>query len=618
MEENCNPKSSDQNKLDQIREAEKKLRDFQNQTENQRVNPDVNTGGNGGGIGDGFGIDSNVDSTQRNTRGNGIGTEEGTGTGGTGGTGGGGTGINGSLGDRNRSSSNRTTRTGTNQSSGELRNYKKQLFAKKERARKCKPLDILKSALRQRLCRCPTCSPLNMVVGKVAGKNYFKIPFTNLKIPRFDHLFGFTATFDANRRKGEKCGACGGAKTLTDVYDDTGRYEQAAALMDQKSQQILEAESKLGLGGSRTTLIQGSEMLFVGLGFNNNRSYEVINNGAIAPSMRGGKIPQQNATKVNAVVGKQGSLAWPQQVGNYVIKCANKFSLLAGAGGITIATPGPLTISAGMLKIVGPQLSLGSSSGPLSLEGDSVNITGRAVSVTPTGGELFVKGNINNTGNITTQGHAHFESVSFVKAAAVGTNKTTFPANANPDNTCTQPATWSGKGIGSQLMDLKTFFQNVITDSNTSAFRLMSPKELLNVADRMASLTKLCIPIELKPTGVILPGFCNVFGIGNLGYPVFSTNLMPVLLYNFPHHHGLPEMMHNHEVTLPDIDYTNSTPEALRKKIITGAHESGVPSDPTKDTASRLAQAGRIAIEFAGGLVVEGTKLAAKVLRLLG
>jgi len=518
----------------------------------------------------------------------------------------------------NRSGEDYTTITGTSQNPYALREFKRDLFVKKQRAKNCKPLDILKAALRQQLCRCPTCSPLNIVIGKVAGKNYFKIPFTNFKIPRFDHLLGFTATFDANRRKGQKCGACGGKKTLVDVNDDAAKYEQAAILMDEKSSQILETEAKLGLGGSRTTLIQGSEMLFVGLGFNDNKSYEVVNDAAISPSMRGGKIPQQNATKVNAVVGKQGSLAWPQQVGNYVIKCANKFSLLAGAGGITLATPGPLTISAGMTRIVAPQLAIGSSSGPLTLEGDSVNIMGRAISVTPTGGELFVKGNINNTGNITTQGHAHFESVSFVKASCVATNKHTFQANANPDVTCTQPATWSVKGLSSQLADLKTLFLSIVTDSNTSAFRLMSPKEMQNLADRMASLTKLCFPIEFIPTGVILPGFCNVFGIGNLGYPVFSTNLMPVPIWNFPHHHGIPEMMHNHEVTLPDIDTASSSPEALRQKTINGAHESGVPSDPTKDTLARLDQAVRTSIEFAGALVAEGSKLVAKAIRLFG
>ena len=92
---------------------------------------------------------------------------------------------------------------------------------------------------------------------------------------------------------------------------------------------------------------------------------------------------------------------------------------------------------------------------------------------------------------------------------------------------------------------------------------------------------------------------------------------MPIPIWNFPHSHGLPEMMHNHEVTLPDMDYTSSTPQALRSKVLTGAHESGVPSDPTKDTSSRLLQAARVSIEFAGGLVVEGTKLIAKITRLL-
>ena len=74
------------------------------------------------------------------------------------------------------------TFSGVNQNRNELLNYKKELFRKKQKAKNCKPLDRLKAALKQQLCRCPTCSPLNVVVGKVAGKNYFKIPINYLYI----------------------------------------------------------------------------------------------------------------------------------------------------------------------------------------------------------------------------------------------------------------------------------------------------------------------------------------------------------------------------------------------------------------------------------------------------
>lgn len=489
---------------------------------------------------------------------------------------------------------------------------------------KASGLGPLAGAPPQREVSCPTCSSSNQVKEKVAGKNHFTLPFLDYKVPRLDHLKDKTTTFDGNRREGEVCEACKGKKTITDVSDDTSKYQEVSDKIESKSETIMELESKLGLGGTRTTFIQGSDLLFVGLGFNNNKTYQVLPKGAIAPSMKGGKVPQQNAEQVNAIVGKQGTIAWPQQVGNYTIKCANSFNLLAGAGGITIATPGPLSFSAGLLSFSSPALSLGSSSGPLTLEGDSVNVTGKTVSITPTKGELFIKGNICNTGNITTQGHAHFESASFVKASCVGITKSTFTAKANPDVVNTQQATWKTSAVAAALLDLKTFIQSVPTNSKTSAFRLMSPKEMQNMSDRISNISKLSLPFEIKPTGWIIPGTrvrlvgscpCNR---GGSAYGVFDAYVIQnINLHNFPHIHGIPEMMHSHEITLPDMDYTNDTPEALRQKTLNNSHESGVPADPTKDTKSRLMETARVAKEFVAQVSVDAIKMSAKIIRFL-
>ena len=51
--------------------------------------------------------------------------------------------------------------------------------------------------------------------------------------------------------------------------------------------------------------------------------------------------------------------------------------------------------------------------------------------------------------------------------------------------------------------------------------------------------------------------------------------------------------------------------------MLNGAHESGVPSDPTKDTMSRLMEVKKIAIEFTNSMIVEGTKLTAKIARFI-
>ena len=352
------------------------------------------------------------------------------------------------------------------------------------------------------------------------------------------------------------------------------------------------------------------------MGFNDNQSYEVVPDGGIAPSMRGGKIPQQNATKVNAVVGKQASIAWPQSVGNYTIKCANKFNMIAGAGGVTIATPGPLTFSAGIVRFTGPQLSLGCSSGPLTLEGESVNITGKAVSITPTGGELFVKGTINNTGNITTQGHAHFESVSFPKGMCVGVTKSTYTTKANPDVLQTQPAMWGARAASGAASDLQTFYQSVPMDSKTSSFRLQSPSETKNIGNRVKSLANLSRPWEPEVTGYILPGTQVRFQVtcpcnwgGQASGVMTGTVIGFVDLHNKPHSHGIPEMMHKHDIQLPDMDYTADSASALRDKVLNGAHESGVPANPSKDTNTRIAEAKRTAVEFAAAAKVKASTL---------
>lgn len=503
-----------------------------------------------------------------------------------------------------------------------LNKKKKDLKKKKKDSDNCnKPnaADALAAlaGLAQRLIPCPCCSPLNKVKEKIGGKNYFTVPFSDFKVPRFDHLIDKVADFDSNRREGEVCKACNGTKQIADATDDSAKYQAAAQKIDQNAEKIMEREAKLGLGGTRTTMIQGSDLLFVGLGFNNNKTYETVPGGSIAPTMNGGKIPQQGGVPANAVVGKQGGLAWPQQVGNYTIKCANKFNLLAGAGGISFTTPGPLTFSAGMLRFTGPQLALGCSNGPLTLEGESVNISGKAISVVPTSGEFFVKGNINNTGNMTVQGHAHFESMSFVKASCIGITKSTFMAKANPDVLQTQPATWGSKALTSALLDLQTYVQAIPMDSKTSAFRLFSPKEGQNLADRLGAIASLALPWELKKTGYILPGTKTKahFIDGSTKEFIFDDFCE---LHNIPHVHGIPEMMHKHEITLPDMDYTNDSPQALRGKVINGSHESGVPAEPTKDTVSRLAEVKRTAVEFAAAAKVEGTKLIAKATRFLG
>lgn len=461
------------------------------------------------------------------------------------------------------------------------------------------------SSTQQRQVDCPTCGPQAKKKDVSGGKSYFKIPFTNppIKIP-IPPFIPKTFGFDDSRRDGEKCKTCDGKKKIPDVSDDSTKYQQVQQKAQQNIQKTLDLEAKLGTGGSRTTIIQGSELLYVGLGFNKSDSYELVqkgqpNAGPVAGGTSGAFPEGYNST---AVVGKQTSAGWPSHVGNYTIKCANKFQMLAGAGGITMATKGPLTISAGITTISGPMVTIGSSSGPLTLEGDVVTISGKTITMSPTDKQLVVKGTVSTTANMIVGGHMHTESVSFAKASCVGKNQTSTMDASNPDVIETMGAVWGGvatKAIGSGIQELQLWAKNIAADAKTAATRLLSPNEMQNLSDRMASLATQTQPYEIAPTGFVLPGTlitllgtcpCNYPSPGSIAGPQIITGVVqaPIPLNNFPHKHSLQAMQHTHDTKVPDIDCDYDSPQALRTKFMNGAVESNAPYVPANKSQDKL------------------------------
>lgn len=370
-----------------------------------------------------------------------------------------------------------------------------------------------------------------------------------------------------------KCEACDGKGTIKDPSDDNERYNKVKQNAESKSKEIIELEGKLAPPcGNRYTIIQGCDLLEVGLGMNDAPSYRVDkeksvrNKGLIDPSKtntkKGGpQIPEGG--KANHVQGLN-PLASPG--GHYLIKCSNKFSILVGAQGIDINTGGPIVINGGITKITGPEITIGTQTGRLSLQGDVVDISGKSVEIAPTDGHFFVKGTISNTGNLMVGGHNHSESLSFVKAECIGRNEITKPAA--PSDMYSGPAFWgsiSAEGVTSALKDLAGFVTSK-TANPTEAQQLLTPRFVDGLRDKVLNLTYTTRPRELKPSGIMLPGECVVVGTGNLGFPVTCTNPQPILLYNFPHIHALPDLVHTHEVRIPDIDCSADSAQDLRNR----------------------------------------------------
>ena len=349
--------------------------------------------------------------------------------------------------------------------------------------------------------------------------------------------------------------------------------------------------------GNRYTIIQGCELLEVGLGMNTAPSYRVDKNksirnkglvdpGQINTKTAGPQIPEGgNCNHVQGI----NTLSSPG--GHYMIKCSNKFSVVAGAQGIELTTGGPVTISGGITRITAPELSIGSQTGRLALHGDVVDIGGRSVEVAPTDGHFFVKGTISNTGNLVVGGHTHSESISFVKAECSGRNEVTKPGAGS--DLYGGPAFWGGvgvEGITAALKDLVGFTTSKTTNP-VEAQQILTPRFVENLRDKMLNLSYNIRPWETKPTGYILPGTmititgtcpCNQGGIA--AGVITGTVIQPIPLNNFPHVHSLPDNVHTHEVRIPDIDCSADSAAEVRGK------QAGVtaPSPLHKSSTSGL------------------------------
>jgi hypothetical protein len=437
----------------------------------------------------------------------------------------------------------------------------------------------------KRMIKCPDCTGEQMTNPKQKETKDQQSIFPFMSGPARD-IFNFAADLynSKSRKKGKKelfdkdCPTCEGKGEIEDKTDRTEQIQSAAKKAEGLKDEILELEASLGpTGGNRHTLVVGDDTLEVGLGYNDSPSYTVIEDGALA---QGGvtmekKAPMKVSKKVNAVVGTN-PLATPG--GNYTIKCSNKFLVRAGAHGIELSTEGPLKIKAGQTQFIGPEITLGSSQGQVVIEGQHTQINGRSIAITPdtTGsGQVSIGGTMHTTGNIIAQGGAHIEGdmscISMTMPA-----KTDRSKHSSQDSQTSQAATWS---VDAAEAGLKDFVRSRTIRAQDPANIAISPREIQNISEEQKSLLKKSLPIEEKPTGLIIPGTaiqiqattcpCNYYGpsTGN----IVGVITQPVDLYNFPHHHGQNDGIHAHDTKVPNVNLVD-TDEEVRS---TGSLKAG-------------------------------------------
>jgi hypothetical protein len=439
---------------------------------------------------------------------------------------------------------------------------------------------------------CPYCQ--GQVLTKKAGRLFSTISgFVGrsfaIKIPNIPILTDLLMNTPVEKKSilkdPGKC-VCKGKNKIEDPTDDSDKVKKVEQLAKQYAKELAEEAAKLAPAcGNRYTIIQGCDLLEVGLGMNDAPSYRVDkdkgvrNKGLIDPSKtkpdKGGPQIPEGAT-ANHVQGIN-PLASPG--GHYMIKCANKFTVVAGAQGIEFNTNGPITINGGITKFTGPEVSLGSQTGSLVLEGETVKMSGKSVEVTPSDGHFFVKGTMSGTGNLMVGGHTHSESTSFVKGTCPGRNDNA--KMSAPTDLYNGPAFYNGlkwgvtDGLRAGLKDM-VGYATANTTNPQHAQQAATPRFAQGLNDKMTNLGYLMKPTETKPSGVILPGTlisiagtcpCNYGGMAGGVITGKVINPTGIPLFNFPHVHAEPDAQHGHEVRVPDMDFSADNAAGVRGKI---------------------------------------------------
>jgi hypothetical protein len=448
----------------------------------------------------------------------------------------------------------------------------------------------------QRQVECPFCT--GSVLSKTAGRAFASISgflqrSFKIRIPT-EILTFLQENLPVSKKSlfKEPCEACKGKSSIPDPSDDTDKIAQVQANAKARAEEIIKLENELAPAcGNRYTIIQGCDLLEVGLGMNDaavhrvdkdkgTRAYGLADPGKLN-TKKGGPVPQ----------GKEADhvQSWPSLAspgGHYMIKCSNKFSLVVGAQGVDINSKGPINISGSVTRITAPELTIGTQTGRLLLEGQVVNINGKSVEVAPSDGHFFVKGTISNTGNMMCGGHAHMESASVTKLETTGKNEPSKPASAA--DIVSGPAFWGGMGVEAiqkTLMDTVGLVTSRIANP-IEAQQMVSFRYIYDLRDKILGVVDAVKPWELKPTGVILPGNCVVVGSCTYGGAVVAMNPMLVPIYNFPHTHSMPSGSHNHETRVPDIECSADSAQELRSKQ--GGVNSNAPLHKTSTSATTM------------------------------
>jgi hypothetical protein len=462
---------------------------------------------------------------------------------------------------------------------------------------------------KEKLIKCPTCGSCGgkQVVVNAAGKKYYALEDQITRWPQairklvqgIDNIItGIIRTDTAASRFGGTCPTCKcensdytGATAVADPTGQTGQNAlDAIPVYKEIAEPVTANERTYGKNttGNRYTIIANNDSLDVGIGINDLPSYRIDPCGK-APGHITTAVPQVVVYHTSPTVQGTGPASGAPG-GNYLIKCSNKFTCLAGTQGIDLITYGPVNIAGGQTKITGPDIVIGSSTGPVSIAGHHLQLTGETISIKPNGegAQLIVQGSMGITGNAILGGGVHVDGdLSFTSATAPSKMDRTKYSSDWAMNTAM--ATWSGPAerrsgapplgyeqgagggnntLGQALtFEVENFTRSLVAMTNDPSKMHESYRGFMTIADHNMHIAYLLFSTEWQPTGVCmaetferkeLKVYSKPGGKGKLvGY--VKIEKMP--MYNYPHQHQLFDGWHTHEVEVANINLLDSADE---------------------------------------------------------
>lgn len=323
---------------------------------------------------------------------------------------------------------------------------------------------------------------------------------------------------------GHTCPACGGTGISPSSFNgiwaaETKKTVDLPNLMIQAIPQLAKLEAQMGRGGTEIIEITKHKVETIGTVMNDWGAVRVDPKGKMEPSYvqvhHGGTL----------LVRKPSPLIEQVQVddlpgGTYSLNVCNRYNVLVGAGGLNLKSYGVVNISGAMTNIAGEQVNIGSANEVnidggkrLSLTGDIVHIKQRNNEQVLLDGDVGISGRLFVKGGVYIEGNLAAQSTDTPQHKRQ-TDSITVHGSATADM-C--------NGVGLPI-DTGGIVSDPITRELKPSYGAGTPVFM--------GYTDPGRYTGFVPTGTIVgyiqPGLCNVIGIGNLGAPVYSTNVAPI------------------------------------------------------------------------------------------